>query len=152
MSNKIRAYISHPIRGKYRENVTDEQMQENLKRASDFGKLLSQAFPTIDFYVPADHDEFTLIAYRKGYITEEQVLSVDCDIVSKCNFLLVFAPENYTSKGMNIEIDHAISNNIPVISIVDGDYDEFKVEAGIADEYTTRIIHAINCYLVGMMK
>ena len=152
MSNKIRAYISHPIRGKQQGDATDEQIQANIKRAINFGTLLSDVFPTIDFYVPGEHDEFVLIAYKEGYITEQQVLDVDCVIIHKCNFLLVFAPDKYTSKGMKVEIDYAVQHNIPIIAIVDGDYDEVKVSAGIADEYTTKIIHAINCHLITMLR
>jgi len=142
MSSKIRAYVSHSIRGKHGNKATNKQMEENNKKAIDFGELLNKEFPNIDFYVPAEHDELVLIAYRKGYMTEKQILDVDCDIISRCNFLIVFAPDDYISKGMQIEIDHAVFNSIPVISAIDGSY----------EQYFKRIVYAINCYLTSMLR
>lgn len=142
MSNKIRAYCSHSIRGKYGNAATDEQMAANNQKAIEFGRLLADEFPMIDFYVPGEHDEFVLIAYRWGLITEKQILDVDCEIVSRCNFLIAFAPDDYISKGMQIEIDHAVFNSIPVISAVDGD----------EEEYFKRICHAVNCHLISMLR
>ena len=142
MSNKIRAYISHSIRGKMGKDATNEYMEANNQKAIEFGKLMSKEFPTVDFYVPGAHDELVLIAYRKGYLTEEQILDVDCEIISKCNFMVVYSPDDYVSKGMQVEIDHCVKHHIPVISAIDGSY----------DEYIKRIIYAINCQLVSMMR
>jgi hypothetical protein len=139
---KSRAYVSHSIRGKHGKDATDEQMEENNEKAKAFGRLLSKEFPTIDFYVPGEHDELVLIAYRKDYLTEEQILDVDCDIVSRCNFLIVYSPDDYISRGMQVEVDHAVRNNIPIISAIDGSY----------EQYVKRIIYAINCHLISMMR
>jgi len=140
--DKIRAYVSHSIRGKFGNTATDKQMETNNQIAIDFSKQLAKEFPTVDFYIPAEHDEFVLIAYKKKYLTEKQILDVDCDIVSRCNFLVVFAPDDYISKGMQIEINHAVDSNISVISAIDGSY----------EEYFKRIVHAINCHLVSMVR
>jgi len=142
MSNKIRAYVGHSIRGKFGNAATAEQMEVNNQKATEFGKQLAGEFPNIDFYVPGYHDEFVLIAYKKEYLTEKQILDVDCDIVSRCNFLIVFAPDDYISKGMRIEIDHAVKHNIPVILAVDGDY----------DSHFKKIVYGINCHLVSMLR
>lgn len=140
--SKIRTYVSHSIRGKFGNAATEEQMKANNQKAIDFGKLLANEFLIIDFYVPGEHDEFVLIAYKKDYVTEEQILDVDCDIVSRCNFLVVYSPDDYISKGMQIEIDHAVKSHIPVISAVDGSY----------EEYYKKIVCAINCHLTSMLK
>lgn len=140
--SKIRAYCSHSIRGKYGDAATNEQMEANNQKAIDFGKQLATEFPNIDFYVPGEHDEFVLIAYQKGYLTEKQILGVDCDIVSRCNFLVVLSPDDYISKGMKIEIDYAVENNIPVIVAVDGDY----------ESHFKKIVYGINCHLTSMMR
>ena len=142
MSNKIRAYITHSIRGKFGHDATLEQMEVNNQKAIDFGIILRKEFPNINFYIPGDHDEFVTIAFVKNYLTEKQILDVDCDIVSKCNFLTVFAPDDYISRGMQIEIDHAVKSNIPIISAVDGSY----------EEYVKRIVYAINCHLTSMLR
>lgn len=142
MSSKIRAYISHTIRGKYGKDATDKQRKENSERCILFSTALRNEFPNIDFYVPGEHYEIDTIAYRKNYMTEDQILDIDCTIISKCNFLVVFSPDDYISKGMQIEIDHAVSNSIPIISAVNGGY----------EEYCKRIVYAINCYLMTIMR
>lgn len=141
MSSKIRAYVGHSIRGKFGNAATNEQMEANNQRAIKFGRRLAKEFPNIDFYIPGYHDEFVLIAYQKGDLTETQILDIDCVIISRCNFLVVYSPDDYISKGMQIEIDHAIFDNIPVISAVDGSY----------EEYYKRIVYAINCHLTSML-
>lgn len=111
--SKIRAYISHSIRGKHGKDATKEQMDENNSKAIQFGKELRKVFPTLDLYVPAEHDEFILEAYLHGRITEEEILDTDCNILAKRNFLLVYSPDGYISKGMGVEINFAKFNNIP---------------------------------------
>ena len=142
MSKKIRAYVSHSIRGKFGKAATDEQRKENSDRAIEFGRVLRAEFPTIDFYIPGEHYEIDTIAFRKGYMTEGQILDIDCIIISRCNFMIVYAPDDYIGEGMNIEIDHCVFNNIPVISAVDGTY----------KEYVARLIHAVNCQLISMLR
>lgn len=142
MSSKIRAYIGHSIRGKFGVNATDKQRDINSKKAIDFGNQLSTEFPNIDFYIPGLHQEFDCVAERSGYLIDKQILDIDCTIISRCNFLIVFSPDDYISKGMQIEIDHAVFNNTPVISAVDGSY----------DDYFKRIVCAINCHLTSMMR
>jgi len=141
-SNKIRAYISHTIRGKNGKDATDVQRKENSEKCILFSNALRKEFPNIDFYVPGEHHEIDTIAYRKEYMTEEQILDIDCEIISRCNFLAIFAPDDYISKGMQIEIDHAVKHNIPVISAIDGSY----------EQYFKRICYAINCHLTSMLR
>lgn len=115
MKNKIKIYVSHSIRGLKGADATDEDMRINNRRATAFGKILRSMFPKIDFYVPADGDEFVLIAHRKKYLTEKQILDVDCGIVDTCNAVLAYIPDQYISNGMLVEIYHAHSTNKPVL-------------------------------------
>lgn len=140
--SKIRAYVSHSIRGKFGSTATSEQMEANNQKAIDFGKQLAIEFPNIAFYIPGAMDKFVKPAWDMGYLTIEQILNVDCDIISRCNFIVVFSPDDYISKGMKVEIDHAVLNKIHVIVAVDGSY----------EEYVQRIIYAINCHLVSMLR
>lgn len=141
-SNKIRAYISHTIRGKYGVAATNEQRKENSEKCISFGNALRKEFPNIDFYIPGEHHEIDTIAYRKGYMTEEQILDIDCVIISRCNFIVVFSPDDFISTGMKIEIDHAVKNSIPVVVAVDGDY----------DSHFRKIVYGINCHLTSMLR
>jgi len=142
MSNKIRAYISHTIRGKHGSAATNDERREASERAIVFGSTLRKEFPNIDFYIPGEHYEIDTIAYKEKYMTEEQILGIDCIIISRCNFLVVFSPDDYISKGMQIEIDHCVLNKIPIISAVDGSY----------EQYLKRIVYAVNCHLTSMMR
>lgn len=119
--NKIfRIYLSHAIRGKAGLRATQEEINKNIAIASYIGEQLKayfldwekmEGFPKIDLYVPADHDEFTQIAYNKKYITEEQILDVDCDIISKRDMIIAYG--NYkASRGMKIELEFAHKNGI----------------------------------------
>lgn len=117
MKKQIRVYVSHSIRGKKGKNATEEDMQKNNTKAILFGQALRRKFLGVDFYVPADHDEFVLLAYLRGYLTEKQILDVDCVIVQKCSFVVAYSPNGYLSAGMKKEIEMAGINNIPVIII-----------------------------------
>lgn len=115
--SQISIYVSHSIRGKKGKDATEEDMKQNNQKAIVFGKQLRRLFPKLCVYVPGDHDEFVLIAYLWGYLTEKQILQIDCDIVQKRNFVIAYTPDGYLSKGMKIEIEYAGMNGIPVIVI-----------------------------------
>lgn len=117
--NQIRVYVSHSIRGKKGKDATLEDMEANNQKAIKFGKRLREQFPNIDFYIPGDHDEFVTIAYICGFLNETQILDVDCEIVQRCNFLIAYAPDNHISNGMQVEVNYAHTNNIPVVYIWD---------------------------------
>ena len=117
MKKQIKVYVAHSIRGKKGNDATDEDMKHNNALAIVFGQALRRKFPGVDFYIPGDHDEFILIAYRKEYLDEKQILDVDCEIVQGCNFVLAYSPDGYLSKGMKIEIEYAGENGIPVIIV-----------------------------------
>jgi hypothetical protein len=142
MSNKIRAYISHSIRGKFRNKATKEQERTNCERAIKFGNLMREEFSNIDFYIPGEHIELDLVLRDNGYITTKQLLDVDCKIIDMCNFIVVYSPDDYIGIGMKIEIDHATLHSIPIISSIDGTY----------DEYIQKIIYAVNCHLISMLR
>lgn len=140
--SKIRAYCSHSIRGKMGKGATKEYMDANNRKAIAFCKMLSKKFPNIDFHVPGAYEEFVGPAYRKGHLSEKQILDVDCDIISRSNFIIVFAPDDFISKGMKVEIDYAILHNIPIVSAIDG----------APAEYLHRIVCSINCHLTSMLR
>lgn len=125
MCKHLKVYVSHSIRGKKGINATDEDMRHNNDLAIIFGRALRRRFPGVDFYVPGDHDEFVIIAYREKYLTEKQILNVDCQIVKNCNFMVAFSPDGYLSKGMKVEIEFAGENVIPVIVVARPDEDGF---------------------------
>lgn len=113
----IKVYVSHSIRGKKGLKATDADMRRNNDLAIIFGKALRRKIPGVEFYVPGDHDEFVIIAYRAGYLSEKQILEIDCKIVRSCNFMIAYTPDGYLSRGMKVEIEYANENGIPVIIV-----------------------------------
>lgn len=126
MKNKIRIYVSHSIRGMKGADATKEGMVANNLKAMKFGQFLTKRFPGVKFYVPAEHDEFVLIAYEKGYLNEQEMLAIDCEIVNRCQALIAYVPDQYISNGMLTEILHAqrtgktvliVTNDMPGIIV-----------------------------------
>jgi hypothetical protein len=111
----MKIYISHSIRGKWGNTATKEQMAVNCKRANLFAKGLRKELPDLYVHLPADFEEWVGMAWACEIISEEQILRVDCEIISTCNGMIVFAPDDHISKGMQIEIDWCKSHNIPYL-------------------------------------
>lgn len=113
----IRFYISHSIRGKYGNNATNTQMKENCDAIKMIAIQLQNTFPLVDFYVPAHHEDFVQNAYASGYITERQILDVDCMIITQtCDAVIIYVPEgDELQGGRKIEYDHAVKLCIPVV-------------------------------------
>ena len=106
--SKFSVYVSHSIRGTKGVDATHEDMEANNKKATAFGKELRLKFPDVDFYVPADNDEFVILAYEQNYISETEILNVDCRIIDKRSMVLAWIPDQYMSGGMQTEAVHAV--------------------------------------------
>lgn len=113
---KIRFYLSHSIRGKYGKDATHVQMKENCDKAILIINLIRNAIPSIDFYCPAEHEDFVGIAYHRHYLTEKQLLDIDCIIIGEtCEGVIVYVPEgDKLQGGRKVEVDYAGAHNIPV--------------------------------------
>jgi len=109
-------YISHSIRGFAGKNATASQMKANCDIIKAIAKQLRETIPIVDFYVPAESEPFVHRAYQRHYITEKQILDIDCQIIEDiCDAVIVFVPEGDTLQGgRKIEYDFAIRNKIPV--------------------------------------
>lgn len=112
---RIKVYISHSIRGIAGSEATQETMNANNQKALIFVKHLRENFPNIDFYCPAEHEDWIQKAFNKKIITIDNILSVDCDIVFECHILLVYTHDQYLSSGMLQEIWKANLCGIPII-------------------------------------
>ncbi len=134
--------MSHSIRGKMGTKATIEYMDANNTKAIAFATRLREVFPDVHIHVPGEYEEFVGPAYRKGHLTEKQILDIDCDIISSGDFMIVYSPDDYISTGMQVEINHCIKHNIPIVSVVDGD----------EEEYFKQMCHAINCQLMSITE
>jgi len=102
----ITAYCSHSIRGQKGANATLDEMIFNNNKAIILANELRRLYSFLDLYVPAENGEFDIECFSRGYLTAEQILEVDCEILSKRDVLLVYNWQGI-SKGMEIEIDYA---------------------------------------------
>ena len=134
MNGKVTAYLSHAIRGKKGEDATSKDMELNDAKAKTAANYLCLAFSELELYVPGNHDEFVKIAYNKGYVTIDQILDVDCNILLKRDLLIAYDHEYNISGGMVVEINAATKNNMSIVffnEIEDGVLDRLFDAIGI---------------------
>lgn len=112
----MKIYLSHSIRGPKRMDATHTDMKKNCDQAIQVGKLIRETFPSIDLYIPAEHEDFVLRAYDMKFLTEKQILDVDCSIIDSCNAVIILASVGERIQGGRlIEYNHAIKTNKPVL-------------------------------------
>lgn len=111
----MRVYCSHSIRGKYGKDATRTQMKESCDEMIVLANQLRKALPHIEFYVPAEHEDFVQWAYDLGYLVECEILEIDCRIIDDCDAVIVLVPDgDELQGGRKVEYDHAVGHNVPV--------------------------------------
>lgn len=130
----LRGYVSHTIRGRKGAQCSEEEMQSNcLKATHDMTavcNMLSRAGLPVQLYIPGANDLFVQKAYKAGRLTETQILDTDCDIISDCDFLLVYDWGNYIGGGVKTEMEYATTHNIPTIVIHELDQQNYILLLG----------------------
>ena len=123
------AMFSHTIRGKKGEACQPEELEANCAKATNdmmqLQGMLYRANMPVSLYIPGSRDEFIQKAYRAGRITEEQILTTDCEIISDCDFLLVYNWGRWIGGGVQVELSHAQSKDIPVLIIENMDQESY---------------------------
>ena len=114
----IKIYMSHAIRGVLGPNATEADMRANNQATMRAARVIrAWLYPLpVELYVPAEHDEFILVAYRKGILCEQDILAVDCVIVGGCDALIWYSGLG-PSRGAEIEMAHACSCGIPIFDL-----------------------------------
>lgn len=105
--NKVTAYFSHAIRGKKGRAATEEDMKKNCDKAMEAVIWLRDNIPELNLYVPAEHEDFVLICYEDEYLTEAQILEVDCKILQQRDILIVNVVDDWLGGGIAVEIADA---------------------------------------------
>jgi hypothetical protein len=108
----MKIYLSHPIRG-INPNPTPEYIAANCKKAIDFVNILRLCFPKTEFYCPAEHEKFVQLAYDDGFLTIDQILQIDKEILTGCDAVIFYNHERTLSKGMLEEKQCAEEKGIP---------------------------------------
>jgi len=109
----INAYLSHPIRGA-NPNPGPMDIENNLDRAKHVARILRAVFPDLDLYCPAEQDSFPQKAMELGLLSVDEVLNIDCEILSGMDVLLVFGSEDKLSEGMKAEVASAKYWHLPI--------------------------------------
>ena len=112
----MKVYFSHSIRGKLGADCPPVTLRENCEIAIEIANKIRAACPWAELYVPAEHEEFVQRTYDKKYMTEKQILDVDCDIIAEQDVIIIFIPDGYDSLqgGRLVEHDFAINECLPV--------------------------------------
>lgn len=103
--------------GKWGANATKKQMEENCQRAKVFTEWLRQELPDLKIHLPADFEDWVQTAFDCELLSLEEVLRIDCEIISTCNGMIVFAPDDYISRGMTTEIEWCKTHSIPYLML-----------------------------------
>jgi hypothetical protein len=90
-------------------------MEANNRRACEFAAKIRKAYPGLDLYCPGEHDEMVQEGIECGILTADQILEIDQQLVSKRNFLIIYAPDGTISNGMRLEIRTAERHGMPIV-------------------------------------
>ena len=109
-------YLSHSIRGKSGGAATNVEQAVNCRAAVEIAERIKDELPTIDVYVPGGQSEqFVQIAYKGGYLNEEQILAIDCKIIDNCEGAIFYVPKGDELQGGRlIEYNHAVREKKPI--------------------------------------
>ena len=112
---KITAYFSHTIRGKKGSDATPADMDANCAKAIQVANWIRANITELEIYVPAEHEDFVQLAYLEEYLTEQQILAIDCKILAqKTDFQIVLDEEGWRGGGIAVEIDAAINASMSI--------------------------------------
>jgi len=116
--NKYRAYLSHAIRGKEGADCSAASQKKYCDAAIELANEIRKACPWLDLYVPAEHEDFVQKAYDNRFLTVEQILEIDCQIVYDCGVTVVFVPEGDVLQGGRlVEYNFAQNECQPVANV-----------------------------------
>lgn len=112
----MRFYVSHSIRGAKGEAATPTDMKENCDRILKVCKTIRLVLPSVELYVPAEHEDFVYIAFRDKYLNEQQVLEIDCKIIDTCDGIIIYCPpDDPIQGGRLVEYRHAEKEYKPIL-------------------------------------
>jgi len=115
---KVKAYLSHTIRGAKSIEATHEDMRQNCDKAIKIAEGIRERLCSIiDMYVPAENETFVQIAFDAGILTEDQILDVDCRIIDQKDMVIVLVENGWIGGGIDVEVKHANDNHIPVFFV-----------------------------------
>ena len=119
----FKVYFSHSIRGKSGSDATPEEQRKNCQAAINMADAIRKKCPWLELYVPAENEEFVGFTFKYAYLTEAQILEIDCMIADEYNdAMLILIPVGDELQGGRLyEFNHAIDNCIPTCRYCDAE-------------------------------
>ena len=111
--SKITAYLSHHIRGPKGDQSTQEDRDNNREDAGVARQAIEWVHPKLNIYCPGEGDLWAGVAMRRGLLTIEQVLEIDCAIIDTMDCVLIYDRYNHMSGGMMVEKKHCCDTSKP---------------------------------------
>ena len=121
ISNEFNIYLSYPMdrnnKGRFLRSIENYiNIGTELKAyLIDWEKM--DGLPKANLYVPAEHEMFIHRAYTNGLLTNEEISSINCEIVQTCNLLLLFGAHNLSTKI--VEVECAKRYKVPIYTMPD---------------------------------
>jgi len=113
---KVSTYFSASIRGKKGSKATKRNILRNIEAGKKVAAQIRKFFGSmLEIYCPHDQDELIQILWNNRKISVWDILEGDCEIVSKKQILLVWAPKGFISNGMAKEVKTAKEKNISIV-------------------------------------
>ena len=122
--NSFKIYLFYPI-----DRNNEVNFYRALKTYSNIGTEIQaylidwekmDGLPKSFLYVPADYEPFVHTAYSKKLLTQEQITTINCDIIKSCDLLILFGIYQIQPTIQNIEeIKCARESQIPIYSMSD---------------------------------
>jgi len=110
------AYLSHPIRG-FRNCENTGITAFNVRKAIAVATAIRLRLPWLSVYCPGEHQDFVSRTYHLGYLTDEQILNIDCEIMCERDLVIFYDPDVTFSTGMTKEKEVALEHGIQTITV-----------------------------------
>ena len=136
---KAKAYYIAPFRGRDGDNAAPADIAHNIEIAIERAAMIQQTFAgTLDLWVP--HKQIMInMAWERGWIDTQRVLWICTDLIRKWEpICIVDEWLDYTSKGMQLEIDTALEIKAPVEIIKPWDDEDKSNVASAIGEWMVR--------------
>lgn len=104
---KPKVYCAVPIRGAKGDLATVEDMDRNCQIAKKNMEVLSLIFPQVDWICVAAYDKVVQKLYKKGYVTVDQILECDFEIIEEVKNVLchLWEPSNGAEREYQKSLD-----------------------------------------------
>lgn len=135
IKNEIKLYLSHPVRGSFGSVATTNEQLSNSGKAKKVAFEIMTAIPHLDLYVPGAAEDFVVLTFTKGLLTDEQIIEIDCEILEKRDGLLVYTFDKST--GVDKEIKKAKELGKPIYTFT---------------ELNSRVIEEIKVFVKEILK